>query len=824
MKKIYISLIALLLVALCHSGSAQEKEIQYALDNYQRYYTDGQKVKGADKEKALHELREYYATNAYRLHQLNAYSVEWQECLELLQENGQFKDLAVTEEEYRSKNWLQAPYSEPQGAVGIFLTDAFNRIWKIAEASRKGDISTKKALSDAYLKSILHYGKLELGRPNNGPRFHASCFAIPTAAMNVYFCFMKQMESVEKEKNKESSMQEVCDVLKAVALQSWTQPFRNDETDKNVVQIERFRKHVWWVGGNALAYRPLLPVAVMYQSIPMIDLLADISQKAISMTSQQTFDDAFWIEGFTADGAGWGHGQQCLIWGYPIDGTSSALGLLSSLRGTPWAKKLSRENTNAIMNFLRGGSWYYYKGFTPPCLDRSSAMYNVTPQKIRYLGMVKSFIKDWITSFTPDEQVELKRLKDEADINMINMANYTPGMYSGTRWFFNNDDLVKKNKNYYIIVNMASKRCDGLESASGFADEYNFYTTDGLTLFQKSGDEYRKIIGAWDVTAYPGVTAREGMDKLVPVTNWRGYCSKYNFAAGATNGGENAVAGYIFEKMNASDKNGVNDRGNNAKKNEVIYGVQAYKSYFMFGDYMVALGAGVTNLQPKQEGTIRTTIDQTAHEDVIMAAQGGKQIPVGKGKWSFYVNKKPIWVIQKGKFAYTVLPQYTKNASFMYETKKTDWIKRNLSNKGKKDLPEVADIFHLWIDHGRTPLNETYGYVVYAGDGPPPDELPFEVLQNDTLVQAMRTKNKQVTEVVFYNPQQVLKAEGLELSVSTPCVVLIENTSKGSTLTVTDAEMNKDCNEIIVTYNGKRIPVKMPQGMLCGKPVTLNLK
>ncbi len=53
----------------------------------------------------------------------------------------------------------------------------------------------------------------------------------------------------------------------------------------------------------------------------------------------------------------------------------------------------------------------------------------------------------------------------------------------------------------------------------------------------------------------------------------------------------------------------------------------------------------------------------------------------------------------------------------------------------------MADIFHLWIDHGRTPLNETYGYVVYAGDVPPPDELPFEVLQNDTLVQAMRTKN-----------------------------------------------------------------------------------
>ena len=42
-----------------------------------------------------------------------------------------------------------------------------------------------------------------------------------------------------------------------------------------------------------------------------------------------------------------------------------------------------------------------------------------------------------------------------------------------------------------------------------------------MTLFQRSGDEYFRIMGGWDVTASPGVTAREGMDKLVPVENWR---------------------------------------------------------------------------------------------------------------------------------------------------------------------------------------------------------------------------------------------------------------------------------------------------------------
>ena len=182
---------------------------------------------------------------------------------------------------------------------------------------------------------------------------------------------------------------------------------------------------------------------------------------------------------------------------------------------------------------------------------------------------------------------------------------------------------MKKNKSYHILVNMASIRCDGLESAKGFADEYNFYPTDGMTLFQRRGDEYARVVGAWDVTATPGVTAREGMDKLVPVTNWRGYCSKHNFAGAATAGGVNAVAGYLFEKMNATEKEGVNDKGNNVGKNQMLYGVKAYKSYFMFGDYMLALGAGITNMNPEMEGTIRTTIDQTLHESRIMAMQDG---------------------------------------------------------------------------------------------------------------------------------------------------------------------------------------------------------
>ena len=157
--------------------------------------------------------------------------------------------------------------------------------------------------------------------------------------------------------------------------------------------------------------------------------------------------------------------------------------MLNMLKGSPWAKNLGRDNVQALLNFLRGGAWYYYKGYRLPCLDRGSYVYNSTELSIPYAGMLDNLIGNWMDSFTPEEQRELLQLQQEVKKNRITMETYAPGVYSGTRWFFNNDDLIKKTPDYHITINMASVRCDGLESAASFADAYNFYPTDGMTLF-----------------------------------------------------------------------------------------------------------------------------------------------------------------------------------------------------------------------------------------------------------------------------------------------------------------------------------------------------
>lgn len=800
---------------------AQQAEIDFAFNNYHKYYNAQTKDANSEKSEALKKLRTFFHDNPYRLKPDGEKAKRF---LALLNENGTFSDMDATEKELEKNDIYNKGYANTtDDRAGIFIGDAIQRVFLICSAYRLGEIPAEEALSDKVMKAIVHYGKLEIGRKNDRPRFHASCFAIPTAAVNVYFAMLDEMDKAERGEAR-PIVKEACDMLKVVGLQAWTQPLRNDATDNNVVSIERFRNHVWWVGGNALAYRSLLPVAAMYSSIPMIDLLAEVCRRGISMTSQTTYSDSFWTEGFTADGAGWGHGMQCLVWGYPIDGASNAMNMLKMLQGTPWAQKLDKTNTEALMNFFRGGSWYYYKGYRLPGLDRGSYVYNPTEKRIPYANMLDGVIRNWLTSFTAEEQKELLVLQKEVKTNRIFMNGYPTGQYSGVRWFFNNDDLMKKTPDYHIDINMASYRTDGLESAA-FADNYNFYPTDGATLFQRSGDEYFHIMGGWDITAMPGVTAREGMEKLQPVTNWRGYCSKHNFAAGATDGRENGVAGIVFEKMNGSDKKAVNDKGDAGKngiKNELLYGFKAYKGYFILGDYFVALGAGVTNMTPNIEGDIRTTIDQTSLVNNTYILNKGKKHVLSLGdEVELKSNKSnPMWLVQEGKFAYTLLPEYTDKAKVSCEMKPTDWKKMNPSNKNTDKMSKDVNILRLWVNHGQTPVNEVYGYAVYTGKGMPQSVLPFEVMRNDIGVQAVRTKDKSIVQAVFYPGNAVLKYKDLKLSVSAPCAVMIQKVGGKYRISVTDATMNADLKSIIVTLNGKAYELSLPTGMHCGNTVT----
>lgn len=799
------------------------------------------------KEQAVQNFRKYFSEHAYRGHQLAKSKVEQltsQQCIDLLGDDGRFVDLVKEQEEIEKEEMYLSNKKEVQTVVSKFGEKAFNRLWRIAQTFRGVTYDyykNGKTLKKVY-KAICNYGNIEASRGSiSTGRFHESCFAIPTAAVNTYFCLFYAMDDIEKGNDQRELAVEANKYLKQLSFQSWTQPFRHDETDNKVVSVERFQKHVWWVGGNGLGFRSLLPTAAAMSSVQMMDVLAAVAKGGLSNVSQNTYDEAFWTEGFTADGAGWGHGMQCLIWGYPISGTSAALSLINYFKGTPWADELNEENAQALINYFRGSSWHYYKGYIPRCLGRMSMAYQgLEKVSIKTDGMVDTSIEDWLSSFTEAEQKELFDFREDLKDKQITMNSYPGGYYNGTRWFFNNDNLIKKNSSYYTFVSMASVRCDGIEMAHTMADKYNFFTCDGMTCFMKEGNEYHRAQGAWNLTAIPGVTSRQVDDnKLIPITNWRGYCSKHNFAAAATSGSKNAACGFIAEKMNASNKKDVNDTIGRDDPNKCIYGVKANKGYFMADDYLVALGAGIKNLNPGLEGDIWTTIDQTLYRGSMKYSTGNKETEISGDTALQLKDKNLVWAAQKGGFAYAVLPEYTTGEVFVStETRKTKWNEINETNKKKKDLPQTEDIFQMYIKHGKKVTDGNYAYVVYAGEKEPVkafENMPLTILENSIEIQAIKWGENYVG-ASFYNPGKTLKSKIGNFAVSAPCALLLEKAGNKWKLSVTDAEMNADLKSIevkttleidgdTVKKEGKwnTISIAMPQGALCGKPVTVEL-
>ena len=107
----------------------------------------------------------------------------------------------ATEKELEKNDIYNKGYANTtDDRAGIFIGDAIQRVFLICSAYRLGEIPAEEALSDKVMKAIVHYGKLEIGRKNDRPRFHASCFAIPTAAVNVYFAMLDEMDKAEEER------------------------------------------------------------------------------------------------------------------------------------------------------------------------------------------------------------------------------------------------------------------------------------------------------------------------------------------------------------------------------------------------------------------------------------------------------------------------------------------------------------------------------------------------------------------------------------------------------------------------------------------------
>lgn len=744
------------------------------------------------KQAALESLRKRYAANGpFRRWSCRAESAET--CRKLLGADGVFSDMAARQRELREQRKRTDLID-----AGEFARKAFDRLWRLSEEFRNGG-KRDEELKRRIFRGIVNYGAIENDRRTDFRRWHDSCFAIPTAAINIYFCFFDVMNGVENGGGPEEARAAHA-MLRRIAMQVWTTPARKDATDRDPVSVARFRGDDAWLTANAVSYRAVFPCAVMFRSEKMMDVLAEVFGRSLEELSQTARPGAFWPEGLTADGAAWGHGSQCCVWEYPFFGLNSSTEFMAMLRNTPWRETFTPEKIAILMNFIRGSSFFFHNGYEAPFLNRYST--ETGAQKRRVIGtraVANRILYCWKEVLTDEQRRELEQFCREAEGGAPRMENHPAGTYRGSRCFFNNDRVIHKSAGRHLMIAMCSLRTDGVESDKFNNDAYNMFVCDGAVYLQREGNEYARAVGAFDWTAWPGTTLREvPFSKLLPVKN-RGYCSRHGFAGGATSGTDFA-AGFRYEKMNSADKPGYRKTLRIVDAAQPpIFGVAAHKSYFLFGETLLALGSGITNLTPREPGTIRTTLEQT------LLAPGSRS--------------ENGWEINNG-FAYRVLAEHTAGKVEVRRSEEpTRWRKLSAGNRNR---PEgLLPLFRMTIDHGRNARNASYAYLVdLAGrtDAPEP-----RILSNTPRLQAAESADGRTLGAVFFDESAVLEIPAGRITVSAPCILLLESGPERQKLTVTDARMDPELAELTVTAPFGAVKIALPRGKQCGRPGTVLL-
>lgn len=662
----------------------------------------------------------------------------------------------------------------------------------------------RKPVPEKLLRGVIYYGKQEIEWEQRGPiRFHDSCFALPVCAVNLYFALLPNLREIEKQSDLWIAF---YNVLCGLMLQAWTLPERGDRTDRTPFDKTRFQGHVWWMGGNALAYRPVFYTALCFGDSRLIDVLGEVIIEATASQASKE-EPAFWTEGICADGFGWGHGPQAYNSGYPTDSLREIFDIIVNFKNTVFEEILEQMDWNNILYYISSISWSSYGTYIPPMMGRTCFLRKGKQESTT--EMLQDFAHRILENFADHvEQDALERLKLAALQGVCQVPDQK-NEYHGTRYFFNNDTLISKNKNRYFYFNSASSRCKGVECAHEMADKRNFYIRDGSYVLLKDPESYDAVKGTYNPCHFPGTTERDLFkEEILEETNWSGYNSIHNFAGGLGDGLCGA-AGFIYEKNPVRYADGAGIVRNVFTKE--MLGVRAYKSVFVWDDLFVFLGAGIKDDRSEYGRPIITTINNVRMKDSYVCDRNGKKISAVKTE--NYDGE--TYYIHNDGFLYGIMQMPKTRFRVIAETKMTDWKYLNVMNSEVKD--EEVPVLELMIDHGENPDESGYQYWISSDTQKTPYEMEgrFQILSNSKIVQAVQFEQNTVM-AVFFEVAKLPWGDGY-IEVSAPCVMLVRQKEAGILdLCLSDPCQDPGLSVIMITMkqNAKTqcIKAQMPGG------------
>lgn len=544
------------------------------------------------------------------------------------------------------------------------------------------------------------------------------------------------------------------------------------QTLKAEVKNRRIReREVMSTGGNLTDKVVFsLKVALIQNDIKSILWYKSLMENELRpFPNRKLFSHRYDVEGIKADMSFMQHFDLLYFGGYGIvfcDGMNDYI---------KWTKdtdfQLSTKSLNTYADFILDGMQYAMRGnYRDINASGRSIVRNDNLAKIRESVITACNVLS--------EYKDIDRKEELIALTNTRTINNDKGV-GKFKYFWCTDYAVYNGQKYMTSIRAASKRTKNSEALNG-ENILGHYLGSGANFYYIDGNEYSNILSLLNWNRVPGTTSRQG---FLPIGGDNTYSrmGKTHFVGGV----EFNNSGIFCIDYNDN-------------------GVKAKKTWFIFNDCVVALGAGIKSHKSEN---ILTCINQTSSEDTLICVDG-KIMNLdnfsGKADW-----------VYNGKIGYLTKNKLHAISEFREGDRKT------ISDRVESEKI-CGDIFELCINHGKNPRGAEYNYTVLPNVTT--DELNdyinnsnYITLCNTKKIQALWNKASSTLFAVFYNKGKIRTPLGDTISVSKG-TVLIYNPSE-----LIIGNPNQKSAVIKIKINDKEYITRFKKGIYCGKPISILL-
>ena len=336
---------------------------------------------------------------------------------------------------------------------------------------------------------------------------------------------------------------------------------------------------------------------------------------------------------------------------------------------------------------------------------------------------------------------------------------------------------------------------------------YGLYSSHGAMLIANNEESLKTkdVDGGWDWTKLPGTTAIEMTDDEIGSTRSSRYRNQKALAGGVSFYGTKSGAGYA---------NGVFGMAfqmpsYTTKESKVLAGHKFLfkKSVFFFDNVLVCLGSNIESDVPSKN-VITSLLQDTAWTTTSSSSTSSPP--------KFYCNNGNTELRKYDFSANTILVDRNGNKYYIPGAVSSQLkFHRNVhqthkTQSGKKD--GSGTYCKAWFDHGATPSNANYQYLIEVNAVPSPHNQPadtrtdinigdYEIVQQTEKIHTVQ-HSSMCGHVIFDKSARIPKSSGCPVRrAKEPCIIMTKSTSSPSKkleISVSFPQMNLDKDPSLV--------------------------